>query len=73
MTSDKNLQNKHLYQSMNKSLPITFAIQKSLPIIQSIFAKIEKSSLKNPNPIKLELLIKSLPNETIAINQIVTD
>ena len=55
---------------MNKSLPITFAIHKSLPIIQSIFAKIDRSSLKNPYPIKLELLNKSLRNETIAINQI---
>ena len=58
---------------MNKSLPITFAIHKSLPIIQSILSKIDKSLLKNFYPIKLELLIKSLPNETIAINQIVTD
>ena len=58
---------------MNKSLPITFIVQKSLPIIQSILAKIDKSSLRNPYPIKLELLIKSLPNETITINLIVTD
>ena len=58
---------------MNKSLPITFVINKSLPIIQSILAKIDKSKLKNPYSIKLELLIKSLPNEAIAINQIVTD
>ena len=52
---------------MNKSLPITFMIHKSLPMIQSILAKIGKSWLKNPYPIKLELLNKSLPNETIAI------
>ena len=58
---------------MNKSLPITFIIHKYLPMIQSILAKIDKSLLKNPYPIKLELLIKSLPNETIAINQIFTD
>ena len=58
---------------MNKSLPIMFIIHKSIPIIQSIFAKIDKSYLKNPYPIKLELLITSLPNETVAINQIVTD
>ena len=47
---------------MNKSLPITFIIHKSLPIIQSILAQIGKPWVKNPNPIKLELLIKSLPN-----------
>ena len=58
---------------MNKSLPITFIIRKSLPIIQSILAKIGKSLLKNLYPMKLELLSKSLPNETIAINQIFTD
>ena len=58
---------------MNKSLPIAFIIHKSLPIIQSILAKIDQSQLKNPYPIKLELLIKSLPNETIDANEIVTD
>ena len=58
---------------MIKSLPITFIIHKSSPIIQSILAKIGKSWLKNLYPLKLELLIKSLPNETIAINQIFTD
>ena len=57
---------------MNKSLPITFIIHKSLPIIQSILAKRRKSYLKNLYPMKRELLIKSLPNETIAINQIFT-
>ena len=58
---------------MNKSLAITFIIHKSLPIIQSILAKIGKSQLKNLYPLKLELLTKSLPSETIAINHIVTD
>ena len=58
---------------MNKSFPITFIIHKSLPIIQSILTEIDKSSLKNAYPLKLELIMKSLPNETIAINQIVTD
>ena len=58
---------------MNKSLPITFIINKSLPIIQSILAKIGKAYLKNLYPLKLELLTKFLPNETIAIKQIFTD
>ena len=58
---------------MNKSLPITFITHKSSPIIQSNLAKISKSLLKNLYPMKLELLSKSLPNETIAINQIFTD
>ena len=42
---------------MNKSLPITFVIHKSLPIIQSILAKIGKT-----------LAEKSLPSKTRAIN-----
>ena len=56
---------------MNTFLPIRFIINKSLPIIQSIFAKLSKSLMKNLYPMKLKL--KSLPNEIIAINQIFTD
>ena len=48
-------------------------MHKSLPIISSILAKINKSKPKNLYSIKLKPLIKSLPNETIAINQIFTD
>ena len=58
---------------MNKSLPILYVICKSLPIIQSILAKKSKSELKNLYSTKLKLLIKSLPNKTVAINQIFTD
>ena len=58
---------------MNKSLPIGFIMHKSLPIILSILVKISKSKPKNLYPMKLNLLIKFLPNETIAINQIFTD
>ena len=46
-----------IYQLMNTSLPITFITHKSLPIIQSILAKISKSKLKNLYQIKLKLLI----------------
>ena len=58
---------------MNKSLPIMFITHKSLAINQSGLAKIKEFQLKNLYPMKLKLLIKSLPNETIAINQIFTD
>ena len=49
-------------------------MHKSLPIIQLILAKISKSYPKNFSyPIKLKLLIKSLPNETVAIDQVFTN
>ena len=38
-------------------------IHKSSPINQLILAKISKSSVKNFDPIKLKLLIKSLPTK----------
>ena len=50
-------------------------LHKYLPINLSILAKTSKSLLKSLHPMKLNLLIKSLPNKTTAyaINQIFTD